>query len=62
MLQKMADDLLKKKLIRYGLIKMITKLSYDIKKLLTEQVKEGVKHNFNSKVKVITKRIDELKV
>ena len=37
-------------------------MSDDIKKLLTEQVKEGVKHNFNSKVKVITQRIDELKV
>ena len=62
MLQKMAEDLLKKKLIRYGSIKIIAKLSYDIKKLLTEKVNEGVKHNFNSKVKVITKRIYELKV
>ena len=37
------------------------KLTDDKKKLLTEQVNEGVKHNFNSKVKVITKRLDELK-
>ena len=37
-------------------------MSDDIKKLLTEQVNEGVKHNLTSKVKVITKRIDELKV
>ena len=58
----MAEDLLKKKLIRYASIKIITKLSYDIKKLLTEQVNESVKHNFNSKVKVIIKRIDILKV
>ena len=58
----MAEDLLKKKLIRYASIKIITKLSYDIKKLLTEKVNENVKHNFNSKVKVIIKRIDILKV
>ena len=37
-------------------------MSDDIKKLLTEQVNEGVKHNLNSKVTSITKRIDELKV
>ena len=37
-------------------------MSDEIKKLLTEQVNEGVKHNLNSKVKVITKRKDELKV
>ena len=55
-LQKMAEYLSKKKLIRYASIKVIRKLSYDIKKLLTQQVNEGVKH----KVKVITKRIDEL--
>ena len=59
-LQKMAEYLSKKKLIRYASIKVIRKLSYDIKKLLTQQVNEGVKHNLNSKVKVITKRIDEL--
>ena len=56
----MAEYLSKKKLIRYASIKVIRKLSYDIKKLLTQQVNEGVKHNLNSKVKVITKRIDEL--
>ena len=59
-LQKMAEYLSKKKLIRYASIKVIRKLSYDIKKLLTQQVNEGVKHNLNSKVKVITKRIVEL--
>ena len=37
-------------------------MSDDIKKLLTEQVNEGVKHNLNPKVTSITKRIDELKV
>ena len=58
----MAEDLSWKKLIRYASIKIIRKLSDDIKKLLTEQVNEGVKHNLTSKVKVITKRIDELKV
>ena len=58
----MAEDLSKKKLIRYASIKIIRKLSDDIKKLLTEQENEGVKHNLNSKVKVTTKRIDELKV
>ena len=56
----MAEYLSKKKLIRYASIKVIRKLSFDIKKLLTQQVNEGVKHNLNSKVKVITKRIDEL--
>ena len=59
-LQKMAEYLSTKKLIRYASIKVIRKLSFDIKKLLTQQVNEGVKHNLNSKVKVITKRIDEL--
>ena len=58
----MAEDLSKKKLIRYASIKITRKLSDDIKKLPTEQVNEGVKHNLNSKVKVTTKRIDELKV
>ena len=58
----MAEDLSKKKLIRYVSVKIIRKLSDDISKLITEQVNEGVKHNLNSKVKVITKRIDELKV
>ena len=53
---------MKKKLFRHASIKIIRKLSDDIKKLLTEQVNEGVKHNLTSKVKVITKRIDELKV
>ena len=33
-LQKMAEDLSKKKIIRYTSIKIIRKLSYDIKKLL----------------------------
>ena len=33
----------------------------DIKKLLTQEVNEGVKHHLNSKVKVITKRLDEVK-
>ena len=37
-------------------------MSDDINKLLTEQVHEGVKHNLNSKVEVITERIDKLKV
>ena len=58
----MAEDLSKKKLIRYVPIKIIRKLSDEIKKLLTEQVNEGVTHNLNFKVKVITKRKDELKV
>ena len=58
----MAEDLSKTKLIRYASIKIIRKLSDDLKNLLTEQVNEGVKHNLKSKVKVITKRIDELKV
>ena len=58
----MTEDLSKRKLIRHASIKVIRKLSDDTKKLLTEQVNEGVKHNLNSKVKVITKRIDELKV
>ena len=56
----MAEDLSKK--IWYASIKIIRKFLDDIKKLLTEQVNEGVKHNLNSKVKFITKRIDELKV
>ena len=38
----MAEDLSKKKLIRHETIKIIRKLSDDIKKLLTEQVNEGV--------------------
>ena len=59
----MAEHSSKKKLIRYVSIKILRKLSDDIKKLPTEQVNEGgVKHNLNSKVKVITERIDKLKV
>ena len=58
----MAEDLSKKKLIIYASIKIIRKLLDDMKKLLAGQVNEGVNHNLNSKVKVITKRIDELKV
>ena len=37
-------------------------MSYDIKKLPPEQENESVKHNLNSKIKVITKSWDELKV
>ena len=58
----MAEDLSKKKLIRYASIKIIRKLWDDIKKLLTEQRNEGVKDNLNFEVKIITKRIDALKV
>ena len=59
----MAEHSSKKKLIRYVSIKILRKLSDDIKKLPIEQVNEGgVKHNLNSKVKVITERIDKLKV
>ena len=58
----MAEGLLKKKLVRHASIKIIRKLSDDIKKLLTEQVNDRVKHNLNSKIKVINKRIDQLKV
>ena len=58
----MAEGLLKKKLFRHASIKIIRKLSDDIKKLLTEQVNDRVKHNLNSKIKVINKRIDQLKV
>ena len=58
----MAEDLSKKKPIIYASIKIIRKLLDDRKKLLAGQVNEGVNHNLNSKVKVITKRIDELKV
>ena len=54
----MAKDLSKKKLSRNVSIKIIRKLSDDIKKLLTEQVNEGVKYNLNSKVKV--RRIESL--
>ena len=58
----MAQGLLKNKPVRYASIKIIRKLSDGKKKLLSEQVNEGVKANLNSKVKVITKRIDLLKV
>ena len=55
-------DLSKEKLIRYAPIKSIRKLWNDIKKLLIEEVNEDVKHNLNTKVKVITNRIDKMKV
>ena len=34
----------------------------DIKTLQTEQINKSAKHNLSSKVKVITKNIDELKI
>ena len=58
----MEEDLSKEKLIRYAPIKFIRKLWDDIKKLLIEEVNEDVKHNLNTKVKVITNRIDKMKV
>ena len=58
----MEVDLSKEKLIRYAPIKSIRKLWNDIKKLLIEEVNEDVKHNLNTKVKVITNRIDKMKV
>ena len=62
MLEKMAEDLSKKKPISHAWTETSRKLLCDIKKLLTEQINQGVKHNLNSTAKVITKSKNVLKV
>ena len=58
----MAEDLSKKKPISHAWTETSGKLLCDIKKLLTEQINQGVKHNLNSTAKVITKSKNVLKV
>ena len=41
-------------------LEFVRKLTDVIKKLLTQEVNEGVEHDLNSKVWVITKRLDKL--
>lgn len=58
----MEESLLKKILVRNASIWIIRKMSVDLKKWLNQEGNNGLQHNLNYKVSVITKRLKELNV
>lgn len=58
----MEESLLKKILVRNASIWIIRKMSDDLKKWLNQEGNNGLQHNLNYKVSVITKRLKELNV